>query len=131
MITIYFVLPVMLCDSGEGSIPCQKSLVNLKELRLLQESAMVPMLEAHMQLLSRMTALPRPNERILTLLLQYMQYSITHGPAFKVIRSHVKPMLFNAALPLMYFSADDKELFVTDPHEFVRKVWTPQCTLQY
>lgn len=83
---------------------------------------MVPMLEAHMQLLSKMMAVPRPNERILTLLLQYMQYSITHGPAFKVIRAHVKPMLFNAALPLMYFSADDKELFVTDPHEFVRKV---------
>lgn len=83
---------------------------------------MVPMLEAHMQLLSKVMTLPRPNGRVLTLLLQFMQHAVTHGPAFKVLKNHIKPMLFNAALPLMYFSTADMELFSTDPQEFVRKV---------
>ncbi|GMH35700.1 hypothetical protein BSKO_03568 [Bryopsis sp. KO-2023] len=85
------------------------------------DKVMLPMLEAHMQLLSKMMQLPRPNKRILTILLQYMQHAVTHAGAFKVLKDHAKLMLINVALPLMYFSQEDAELFTTDPQEFVRK----------
>ena len=80
------------------------------------------MLQAHLQLLSTVMQLPRPNGRVMNLCLKYMTLAITHPEGFKVIKEHVKPMLLNVVFPLLCFSEEDARLFREDPTEYIRKV---------
>lgn len=80
------------------------------------------MLEAHLKLLETISQLPRPNDRILILLLHIMDIAVAIKTTFKALKDHILPMLKSIIFPLLCFSEDDAILMETDPEEYIRKV---------
>lgn len=88
----------------------------------LQATVSVPMLEAHMELLARVSQLPYPNERVLAQLVNYIDHAVSVSQTYKIIKDHLKPMLLNIVFPLLCFNDADAQLLQEDPEEYVRKV---------
>ncbi|CAD7704977.1 unnamed protein product [Ostreobium quekettii] len=88
---------------------------------LYQKKCLVQMLQAHLQQLSTVMQLARPNDRVLNLCLKHMTLAVTHQEGFRVVKEHMKSMLMNVAFPLLCFSEEDEHLFREDPNEYIRK----------
>jgi len=76
-----------------------------------------------MQLLVRVAQLVIPNERVMALLMNYMEHAVSVSQTYKVVKDHLKPMLINIVFPVLCFNDDDEQLWAEDPEEYIRKVY--------
>lgn len=58
--------------------------------------------------------------RILQQALNYINQGISHAFSWKFIRHHMQTMIQDVIFPLMCHSDEDEELWVNDPHEYIR-----------
>eukprot|EP00210_Caulerpa_lentillifera_P002538 g2435.t1 len=79
------------------------------------------LLEAHMQLLVKLSSMPNQHERVMAQLVNYMDQAISIPQTYQVMKEHVKPILLNIVFPLLCFTEADAELLTENPEEFVRK----------
>jgi importin-7 len=53
--------------------------------------------------------------------ISFLTEAVQHGVTYKVLKIHLQSLLFDAIFPLMCFKEEDKELWESDPEEFVRR----------
>lgn len=78
-------------------------------------------LQSYMQLLSVLPAGGYLPDRIVNLSLQYLTTSLGSANTYKMMKPQLDAIVFQIVFPLMCFNAEDAELWVEDPHEYIRK----------
>lgn len=60
--------------------------------------------------------------RVANLLLQHATQALAFPATWRALKPHVPALLSHVVFPLLCFDDDDAELWVDDPHEYIRKV---------
>lgn len=58
--------------------------------------------------------------RVLHQALSYIDQCVSHSHSWKLLKPHMCAIIENVLLPLMSYTKEDKELWETDPHEYIR-----------
>ncbi|KAJ6808075.1 importin beta-like SAD2 [Iris pallida] len=78
-------------------------------------------LECHLCLLNLIRLGEYLPDRVINLILQYLNSSISRNAMYQLLQSQLQIILFEIIFPLMCFSDTDQKLWNEDPHEYVRK----------
>lgn len=60
-------------------------------------------------------------DRVINLALSYLTHAIPKKEPYQLMKQHMDVVLFQIVFPLICFNQQDEELWLEDPHEYVRK----------
>ena len=58
--------------------------------------------------------------RVLQQAINYMNTGISHAATWKIVKPHLADIIKNVIFPIMSYTAEDAELWETDPYEYIR-----------
>lgn len=64
-------------------------------------------------------------DRVVHLCLSYVDLAVELAPTYKMLKPHLDFLMYKVCFPTICLTADDVELFINDPHEFVHKQNSP------
>ncbi|KAK4375906.1 hypothetical protein RND71_006583 [Anisodus tanguticus] len=88
---------------------------------MVSERRVMQILECHLNLLNVILVGGYLPDRVINLILQYLNNSISKSNMYNLLQPRLDIILFEIIFPLMHFSDNDQKLWEEDPHEYVRK----------
>ncbi|KAK8947162.1 hypothetical protein KSP39_PZI006676 [Platanthera zijinensis] len=89
--------------------------------QMFQKNYAGKILECHLRLLNAIRTGEYLPDRVINLVLQYLNCSISRGSMYQLLQPQMDIVLFEIIFPLMCFNDNDQRLWNEDPHEYVRK----------
>ncbi|WOL14409.1 importin beta-like SAD2 isoform X1 [Canna indica] len=89
--------------------------------QMFQKNFAGKILGCHLQLLNVIRTGGYLPDRVINLMLQYLNSSISKSAMFQLMQPQLDIILFEIVFPLMCFNDNDQKLWAEDPHEYVRK----------
>ncbi|KAG0476805.1 hypothetical protein HPP92_013646 [Vanilla planifolia] len=89
--------------------------------QMFQKNYAGKILECHLRLLNAIRSGDYMPDRIINLVLQYLNCSISRNSMYNLLQPQLDTVLFEIIFPLMCFNDNDQRLWNEDPHEYVRK----------
>ncbi|PKA61740.1 Exportin-2 [Apostasia shenzhenica] len=89
--------------------------------QMFQKNYAGKILECHLRLLNAIRSGEYLPDRVINLILQYLNCSISRNSMYQLLQPQIDIILFEIIFPLMCFNDDDQRLWNEDPHEYVRK----------
>jgi len=78
-------------------------------------------IEAYISMLSSFAQGAWLPERVLNLVLQNLRHCLSKRVLYKHIKPHMNMILYQVIFPLLCFNDQDEELWLEDPHEYIRR----------
>lgn len=89
--------------------------------QMFQKNYAGKILECHLRLLNAIRTGEYLPDRVINLVLQYLNCSISRSSMYQLLQPQMDIVLFEIIFPLMCFNDNDQRLWNEDPHEYVRK----------
>ncbi|KAH0460881.1 hypothetical protein IEQ34_008456 [Dendrobium chrysotoxum] len=89
--------------------------------QMFQKNYAGKILECHLRLLNAIRTGEYLPDRVINLVLQYLNCSISRSSMYQLLQPQLDIVLFEIIFPLMCFNDNDQRLWNEDPHEYVRK----------